>query len=122
MLQNKLTEKPIKNIYFLIGGRNKIEILYYLSLKKMRFLEIKDNIHSITQQLLTKQLREMERDYLIIRKEFNGYPKKVEYSLNSFGKKIIPLINSLYRWEKNNSKMLKKIIKKNNYNSLYDYY
>ena len=122
MKQNKNNNQSLKNIYFFVGAKYKIEILYYLSLKKMRFSEIKDNIGTITQQLLTKQLRQMEKDFLLNRKDYIGYPRRVEYSLSGLGKSLIPVISSMQKWEQINSKKILKIIKINNPKSLYDYY
>ena len=49
-------------------------------------------------QMLTKQLRELERDLLIDRKVFDVIPPKVEYSASDFGRSFIPVLNFLCRW------------------------
>lgn len=49
-------------------------------------------------QMLTKQLRELERDLLIDRKVFDVIPPKVEYSVSDFGRSFIPVLNFLCRW------------------------
>ena len=61
-------ECPVTNALTLIGGKWKINIIYQLSKKSMRFGELKRAIGSVTQQMLSKQLREMEKDTLINRK------------------------------------------------------
>ena len=122
MKQNKNNNQSLKNIYFFTGDKYNMEILYYLSLNKLRFSEIKNNIGTITQQLLTKRLRQMENDLLINRKAYKGYPRRVEYSLSTFGKSLIPVISSMQKWEQNNFSKILKILKKNNPKSLYDYY
>ena len=53
----------------------------------------------ITQQMLTKQLREMEKDKLINRKVYDVVPPKVEYSLSDFGQSFKPVLNALCEWE-----------------------
>ena len=63
----------------LLNSKYKIEIIFNLRTQKMHFSQIKNNIETITQQLLSKQLKEMEQDNLIIRKQFEGFPRKVEY-------------------------------------------
>ena len=65
--------EPLK----LIGGKWKIAILHALSMGPIRFGELKRNLSPITQQMLTKQLRELEKDDLINRKVFDVVPPKV---------------------------------------------
>ena len=122
MLKKQQKLKPLKKILLFLNNRYKFEIIYYLSLQKMRFGEIKDNLESITQQLLTKQLKEMEKDNLIIRKQYNKFPKKVEYSLSVFGGSLVPLVKSMNKWEKTNIKKINTIMKKRLLNSIFDYY
>lgn len=52
----------------------------------------------ITQQMLVKQLREMEKDNLIDRKVYEVVPPKVEYSLTDFGKSFKPVLSALCEW------------------------
>lgn len=122
MLKKQQKLKPLKKILLFLNNRYKFEIIYYLSLQKMRFGEIKDNLESITQQLLTKQLKEMEKDNLIIRKKYNQFPKKVEYSLSVFGNSLVSLVKSMNKWEKTNVKKINTVIKKRLLNSIFDYY
>ena len=114
--------KPLKKALGLLNSKYKIEIIFNLRTQKMRFGQIKNNIETITQQLLSKLLKEMEQDNLIIRKQFEGFPRKVEYSLTPFGHSLKPLINLIIRWENNNSNILKKLIKKMQLDTLFDYY
>jgi len=122
MLQKQAKPKPLKKILLFLNNRYKFEIIYNLSLQKMRFGEIKINLENITQQLLTKQLKEMEKDSLIVRKKYNQFPKKVEYSLSVLGRTLVPLIVSMNKWEKTNVKKINIIVKKRLLNSIFDYY
>ncbi|MGA9187904.1 MAG: helix-turn-helix domain-containing protein [Methanosarcina sp.] len=66
----------------MIGGKWKALIIYNLKDGKLLFSQIMDRVqHKITQKTLTKDLREMENDGLIIRKVYPQVPPKVEYSL-----------------------------------------
>ena len=85
---------PVVNALKLIGGKWKIAIIYNLRTGPVRFGELKRILSPITQQMLTKQLREMERDQLIDRKVFEVIPPKVEYSLTPFGKSLNPVLDS----------------------------
>ena len=58
---------PVTNALTVLGGKWKINIIFLLSNKTMRFGAIKNTLQGITQQMLSKQLKELERDKLIIR-------------------------------------------------------
>ena len=122
MISKIILNIPLKKILKLLDNKYKYEIIYNLTLNKMRFGEIKDNIATITQQLLTKQLKQLEKNNLIARKKYNGFPRKVEYSLTSFGQSLKPLINIMKKWEEKNIKLINKQLKKKKLYSLYDYY
>ena len=99
--------EPVVNALKIIGGKWKIAILYQLNQRPCRFGELKKTLHPITQQMLTKQLRELEKDGLIARRVFNFIPPKVEYSLTQFGLSLKPVISSLCRWVTENKKHIK---------------
>lgn len=48
--------------------------------------------------MLTTQLKELERDKLVNRKEYQQIPPKVEYSLTEIGKDLEPLVQKMYQW------------------------
>lgn len=122
MISKIILNIPLKKILKLLDNKYKYEIIYNLTLNKMRFGEIKENIATITQQLLTKQLKQLEKNNLIARKIYNGFPRKVEYSLTSFGQSLKPLINIMKKWEEKNIKLINKQLNKKKLYSLYDYY
>ncbi len=64
----------------------------------MRFGELQRSIGGITQQMLSKQLKEMAEDNLVNRKVYEVIPPKVEYSLTSYGKLGIPVLTNLCEW------------------------
>lgn len=81
-----------------IGGKWKTVILWHLRNRTLRFSQLKRRLHGITQKMLTQQLRELEEDGLINRTVFPQVPPKVEYNLTEYGKKIIPVLYSIYCW------------------------
>lgn len=62
----------------LIGGRWKAVVLYHLFAGTKRFSELKSAIPAVTQRMLTKQLREMETDGLLLRTVYAEVPPRVE--------------------------------------------
>jgi len=126
ILLYKMSQKkklyPLKNILNLLDNKFKFKIIFYLTQNKMRFGEIKSSLFNINQQLLVKLLKQLEKDKLIKKKEFKGFPKKVEYSITIFGLLFKPLVDNMYKWEEKNKKILLKNINKKNSDSLYDYY
>ncbi len=81
-----------------IGGKWKPLILWALKDGKLRFNEISKILVKITQRMLTKQLRELEKDNLINRKVYAEVPPRVEYSLTSKGESVIPILEALCNW------------------------
>ena len=84
-----------------IGGKYKARILWYLNSKNvLRYGELRRTLPDITTKMLTQTLRELEDDQLIIREMFHEVPPKVEYSLSSTGRELIPFIEHLHNWGK----------------------
>lgn len=86
-----LTQKIIKGKWIIV-------ILWLLKDKTLRFSEIKRSIPDITQTYLSKQLKSLEADMLVIRKSYNQIPPKVEYSLSDTGKNFISVLNHMNDW------------------------
>jgi DNA-binding HxlR family transcriptional regulator len=83
----------------MIEGKWKLIILCHLGLKgTKRFGEVRKLIPSVTQKMLTNKLRELEKDGLIHREVYPVVPPKVEYSLTSKGKSLLPVLHMLEEW------------------------
>jgi DNA-binding HxlR family transcriptional regulator len=76
----------------LIGGRWKLTVLHVLLSHDRRFGEIMVRIPAISRKVLTQQLRELEADGLISRKEYKERPPRVVYALTDFGHNLCPLL------------------------------
>jgi len=96
----------MKNSYFcpvtatlsVIGGKWKPIILWILLQGTHRFGELKRKIPTITQKMLTQQLREMERDEIVHREVYPVVPPKVEYSLTENGRSLTPIMQAMAAW------------------------
>lgn len=83
----------------LMGGKWKGLILWYLHEHgTLRNGELMRLIPSITQKMLTQQLREMEDSKLIVRRVYEQVPPKVEYSLTLHGQKLRKILESMKEW------------------------
>jgi len=107
-------ECPAERAIYFLGGKWKIRIVFLLyQNKKNRFGEIKKWFKTITQQMLSKQLKELEQDGLINREVKSVMPPKVEYSLTSFGHSLVPILKSLSNWNSQNSRAINLKLNKN---------
>ncbi|MEM7044135.1 MAG: helix-turn-helix domain-containing protein [Pseudomonadota bacterium] len=89
---------PVEATLELIGGKWKGVALYHLLDGAKRYNELKREVGTVTQRMLTKQLRELERDGLIVRKVFPVVPPHVEYSLSEKGRTLQPILLALRDW------------------------
>lgn len=96
---------PVEYALELIGGKWKGVILYnLLKGNTLRFGELKKNLPTVTQRMLTKQLRELEQDKIINREVFLEVPPRVEYSLTEFGESLRDVVKALETWGKKNAR------------------
>ena len=78
-------------------------VLYCLmEFKVVRFNELKRYLKTVTDKTLSNNLKELEADNLIIRKEYPQIPPKVEYSLSDRGKSLMVVLDQLCVWGENN--------------------
>lgn len=87
----------------LISGKYKMIILYCLmEFEVVRFNELRRYIGSISDKTLSSSLKELEKDALIIRKEYPQIPPKVEYSLSARGRDLMKILDQLCIWGEKN--------------------
>lgn len=91
---------PVEITLLLIGDKWKVLILRDLINGTKRFGELKKSINSISQKVLTQQLRAMEEDGLVNRKVYAEVPPRVEYSLTEDGKSLKPILDTMSNWGK----------------------
>lgn len=89
---------PVEACLEVIGGKWKGVILFHLLGGRKRFNELRRLLPGVTQRMLTRQLRELEADQIIVRTVYPEVPPKVEYSLSEFGETLEPIIRMLQKW------------------------
>lgn len=102
------TSEDIRNTTFgytlsLIGGKWKMIIMYWLHKHEvMRYNELQRCIGPISFKTLSLQLKDLESDGIIIRKEYPQIPPKVEYRLSEKGESLMPILLAMCQWGKDN--------------------
>ena len=98
-----LTDTPFGYTLSMIGGKWRLVILYWLvEHEAIRFNELQRKIGTITYKTLSTELKAMEADGLVIRKEYPQIPPKVEYSLSGRGKSLMDVLDQLCTWGERN--------------------
>lgn len=91
--------EKFEKVVNMIGGKWKLRIIYVLAFHEMlRYGELKRALTPITHKILTAQLKELEKDGLINRKEYQQIPPKVEYSLTQMGRDLKPVVKEIHNW------------------------
>lgn len=102
--EKELPACPVETTLMLIGDKWKVLILRDLMPGTKRFGELKRSIGSISQKVLTAQLRDMEKKGLVNRKVYAEVPPRVEYSLTELGKSLQPILDAMRIWGENYKK------------------
>ncbi len=89
---------PLNLAISVLSGKYKIEIMFCLYVKTMRFNELQRHIPKASSKVLSQQLKELEADGMIIRKVYPEIPPRTEYSLTETGRKTQPIVAAMYRW------------------------
>ncbi len=88
-----------------VGGKWKIRILWALrDGTSMRYGEVKQQITSITDMMLSQSLRELTAAELIVRQQYQQIPPKVEYQITPAGSELIPALELVGAWAKKHLK------------------
>ncbi|WHY24500.1 winged helix-turn-helix transcriptional regulator [Bacillus velezensis] len=97
---------PVEFTLDIIGGKWKGILFYHMIDGKKRFNEFRKICPSITQRMLTLQLRELEADGIVHREVYHQVPPKVEYSLTEFGRTLEPIVLQMKEWGDANREVL----------------
>ena len=89
---------PVETTLTLISDKWKVLILRDLMPGTKRFGELKRSIGTVSQKVLTAQLRQMEESGLLTRTVYPEVPPRVEYSLTDLGKSLKPILNAMWAW------------------------
>ena len=89
---------PVTTAVKILSGKWTLRIVYLLSKETLRFNALQRALGNLTQATLTKQLRTMEENGLVVRTVYNQIPPRVEYSLSELGRQLNPVVDALEVW------------------------
>ena len=97
MRRRKIDGCPIAGALQLIGDKWTLLVVRDLYSGPKRTTELLEELHPISSRTLMGRLREMEQDNLILRVNYGGLPRRVEYELTERGRRLLPLLDALMR-------------------------
>lgn len=109
-----LPKCSIETTLALLNNKWKVLIIRDLMMGTKRFGELKQTLKTITQKVLTTNLRSMEDDGLVIRKVFSQIPPRVEYTLSDIGYSLAHVIDAMNEWGSGYKEYLKLLEKTKN--------
>ena len=95
---NPVSGCPLTAALAAIGGKWKLIIVYWLAESPKHFAAIRQVMPSISQKVLTQQLRELVHDGIVERQPKGPIPAPVEYSLTAYGQALLPLVDDIRLW------------------------
>lgn len=98
LVKEPLPACPVEMTLQIMGDRWKVLIIRDLLGGTKRFGELKRSIGSISQKMLTQNLRVMEASGLLVRKVYAEVPPRVEYTLTATGYSLQPVLESMAAW------------------------
>jgi DNA-binding HxlR family transcriptional regulator len=101
---------PVEVTMSIIGGKWTAPILWYLRGKTLRYNELKKLLVTISEKVLIKELKSLQRVGLINRKSYPEVPPRVEYALSDYGKTVVPLVELISKWGEAHSKKFGKVV------------
>lgn len=96
--QNQVTGCPLTAALAAIGGKWKLIIVYWLAESPKHFAALRRLMPSISQKVLTQQLRELASEGILERQPKGAIPARVEYSLTDYGRSVLPLLEDVRLW------------------------
>ncbi len=93
--KNELPECPVATAVSLVGSKWKLLIIRNLLNRNWRFNELLKSLDGISQKVLTDNLRQLESDGLIYRKDYHTNPPKVEYGMTNLGLELNKMLDAM---------------------------
>jgi len=95
---NPVSDCPLTAALAATGGKWKLIIIYWLAEQPRHFGALRQEMSTISQKVLTEQLRELIADDIVHREPTGSSPARVVYSLTDYGRSLIPLVEAVRAW------------------------
>lgn len=99
--------RHLQDTLYVIGGKWKLPILRALSLGCDRYREIQRRVPHITSRVLSKELKHLKVNKLIVRKVYDS-PLTVEYKLSEYTYSLMPILEQMVLWGKSHRNIIRK--------------
>ena len=114
MAQKKLTTeqkiKYVQDTLYVISGKWKLPILIAIKQGSHRFRDIQRSVPPITTRVLSKELKDLEQNKLLVRTVYDDSPVSVEYMVTPYCKSLAPLVEEMILWGQNHRKKISEDI------------
>ena len=96
--RNPVSDCPLTAALAAMGSKWKLIIIYWLAEEPRHFAGLRQKMPSISQKVLTEQLRELIADDIVAREETGEVPARVIYSLTPYGHSLTPIVKTGQTW------------------------
>ena len=96
--EGDLADCPVRDVIDRVGDKWSVLLLFELAEQTRRFMVLRRALPDISQRMLTKTLRQLERDGLVSRAVYPTTPPRVDYSLTPLGRSLLDALRGLVRW------------------------
>ena len=96
--RNPISDCPLTAALAALGGKWKLIIVYWLAQSPRHFAALRQEMSSISQKVLTEQLRELIADDIVVRQATGPAPAPVIYALTDYGRSLLPVVETVRRW------------------------
>lgn len=81
-----------------VNGKWKVPIIGSLLFGPKRFKDLEETIKKITPRMLSKELKELEINNIVVRKVYDARPVRIEYELTESGRTLEPILDAMVEW------------------------
>ena len=89
---------PAETALAFLSGKWRPMVIFYLLQGTRRFNQLQRELGAVTHRTLSKTLKEMEADGLLIRHDYGEIPPRVDYALTEKGRSLAPVLDAMHRW------------------------
>ncbi len=107
----RLSECPVRATIYVIEGKWKPILIDALKAGPLRYGQLRREVPEATKKVLTAQLRELEKDEIICRKNFADDEDRVKYDLTAYGRTLVPILTHMAKWGANHRERFAEDIK-----------